>query len=340
MPRIPLVLLASLVWTAAATAAPRYRIESVSGLPDPNAYGLALNDLGQLVSGSVLWDRGATTNLGLGTGTYAKDLNNRGQIVGYRNSRAFFWEAGVSTLMPNLGGQSGYAMAINEHGQAAGYTDNRESTSILNYRATLWPTPAAAVDLGAMPGDNDSRAYAINDRGETACISRPSTGSGFGQDLFLSSNGVVRAVIPDCGDDTVGGINNHGQIVGTHASRAFLWTDGALTLIGPASGSGSARAINDAGQIVGRGDSTGAFLYDNGVLHALVDLVENREDWVLAVAADINENGQIAGWATGACSSSPRSRKRWTWSSRAPPPPMARPLRWATAPMPSSRAPA
>lgn len=289
------ILIAVVWWCSAALAVPRYSIELASGLPNPVYYGLALNDLGQIVGGSIRWDHGTTTDLGLGGSAYSQDINGSGQVVGYRSGTAFLWSTGVVSQLPALGGQSAYAMAINGQGQAVGYSDNNPSTSVLNYRATLWTSSGTAVDLGAMPGDNDSRAYAINDLGQAACISRPSTGAGYGQDLFLSSNGTIRSVIPNCGDATVGDINNRGQIVGGYGG-AFLWDNGVLTSLGSlGSGSSAARAINEAGQIVGQ-SAGNAFLYDGGVMYNLNNLVDDLSGWVLTVADDINENGQIAGW--------------------------------------------
>jgi probable HAF family extracellular repeat protein len=104
-------------------------------------------------------------------------------------------------------------------------------------------------------------------------------------------------------------INDSGQIVGgyfteppdgTIANRhGFLWDGGGVTDLGTLGGIGSpnssqAVAINSSAQIVGTySDDAGhdrPFLYDDGVMHDLGTLGGR-----VAIASDINDQGQIVG---------------------------------------------
>jgi probable HAF family extracellular repeat protein len=82
---------------------------------------------------AVLWAKGSIFDLGTegGLQSLAYDINDRGQIVGYRtvtefgHSRAFLWEDGVMTdLGPLLGGggfsPDSIAWALNNRGQVVG----------------------------------------------------------------------------------------------------------------------------------------------------------------------------------------------------------------------------
>lgn len=107
-------------------------------------------------------------------------------------------------------------------------------------------------------------------------------------------------------------INNDGQIVGvliqsagTLQGHAFLWTPGTLmqdlgTL--PGGSQSYAYGINDAGQVVGysqktiNGDiTTHAFLYANGQMVDVNDLLQLGSGWELGSATAINNAGQIVG---------------------------------------------
>jgi probable HAF family extracellular repeat protein len=85
--------------------------------------------------------------------------------------------------------------------------------------------------------------------------------------------------------------------------HAVLWpAGGGAQDLGLLSGghSSSARAINNAGQTVGWSEVSGgtqhAFLYENGAMTDLNDLLPGGSGWQLTQAEGINEDGQIAGW--------------------------------------------
>ncbi len=278
-------------------AVARYSIQHLTDLTDP----VAINDLGHVVGRNRIWRDGvASVMTGLGSWAYAQGINNAGQVVGYESARAFLWQDGVVTLLPAIApGKNAYAMAINSAGDVVGYSDNIATVGITNFRATLWHRAGGTSDLGSMPGDSYSVAYAINDSGQVGCLSKPTIGGGYGENLFMADNGAIVSVVPNSGDSRIFDINNHVQIVGHLQYKAFLWENGTVTMLGDFSGSSRATAINDAGQIVGSGwlpSGNRAFLYEGGVMHDLNDLVDGLGTWVLTEAQGINEAGQIVGW--------------------------------------------
>lgn len=93
-------------------------------------------------------------------------------------------------------------------------------------------------------------------------------------------------------------INDAGTIVGTARSGGtfipFFWTSGggAVAIAGVA---GAARAINNSEIIVGEIGST-AFLYKDGTLHNLIDLLPDGHGWTsLNTATMITDDNYIAG---------------------------------------------
>jgi probable HAF family extracellular repeat protein len=106
-------------------------------------------------------------------------------------------------------------------------------------------------------------------------------------------------------------INNAGHVVGEMnrvdggSSKAFLFSAGAVQDLGKVStGHSSAQAfgINNAGHVVGVSSPswmspTGerAFIFRDGVMQDLNNLIPANSGWVLSRAVDINEAGQIVG---------------------------------------------
>ena len=95
---------------------------------------------------------------------------------------------------------------------------------------------------------------------------------------------------------TFSGINIHGDVVGTDASKGFMLTSDGTKIDLLASGYGTTRAmgINDSGIAVGQATSTSAYPVKwsvNGIPTFLQTSGSGEGG-----AMDINESGQIAGW--------------------------------------------
>ena len=187
---------------------------------------------------AVLWEpeKGGTRELAPFPGdstSAATAINQSGVVVGisgdcdqavgrFSARHAVLWEKnGTVTEIPNLGGTTWHTpMDINARGDVVGFSNppgagDPEGEFIS--RAFFWSRGSkTALDLGTLPGDLFSEAFAINARGQVVGVS---FGGANGSRAFLWQNGVM----VDLNDLVV----SHGVLV-------------------------SAQDINDAGQITGR----------------------------------------------------------------------------------------
>jgi probable HAF family extracellular repeat protein len=181
----------------------------------------------------MLYSNGSFQELGTlgGISSYARDINNNGQIVGYasdiyENNKAFLYSNGSMISIGDLGGSTSSASAINDAGAVVG---TARTANGFNH-AFLYEN-GATKDIGSL--GVSSSASDINSFDQVV-------GSYCPYSACISGN-----------------------------SRAFIYTAGNMldlnTLIDPSSGWVllSASSINDAGQVAGVG-------YLNGVQHAFV----------------------------------------------------------------------
>jgi probable HAF family extracellular repeat protein len=84
---------------------------------------------GGSINRAVVWRRGVPTDLGLESGSsHANGINNRGQIVGWREFTPedvggfgpFLWDDGTVTDLTSLTGAGGGAWAVNDRGDIVG----------------------------------------------------------------------------------------------------------------------------------------------------------------------------------------------------------------------------
>jgi probable HAF family extracellular repeat protein len=276
--------------------------------------GAGVNDLGQATGSSgnhaFLWDNGTMTDLGTlgGSASYAYGLNDAGQVVGQAKPpsddtyHAFLWEDGAMMDLGTLGGVLSGALHINCAGQAVG------GSWVVPYRAhaTLWDQ-GAITDLGTLGGNNSS-ASGINDAGQV--VGQSDLPAGGGAHAFLWQDGQMTDLggLGD-GDSSAVAINNAGQVVGwaglpsDQGFHATLWQDGVAMDLGaiPDFQFSQARSINEAGQVVGDCQYSStyalhhAFLYTDGAMYDLNDLVPADSGFELLLAESINNSGQIVG---------------------------------------------
>jgi probable HAF family extracellular repeat protein len=195
----------AVVWGPAAN-----QIRPLRPLPG-DSVGVAfwINDLGQVVGTS---------------GTCSNTLPY-GVIVG---PHAVLWDAdGTPVDLGNLGGS--VDVTLFAVGNRAIYINNKSqvvggSTLAGNKtgHAFLWTREAGMKDLGVLPGDNNSGAIAINERGEIVGVSNDTDGNGR---AFLWRNGLMsdlNTLVPSESPlylVAAIGINDRGEIVGFGATE-------------------------------------------------------------------------------------------------------------------------
>jgi probable HAF family extracellular repeat protein len=184
------------------------------------------SDIGRGNKHAFLYDDGKMIDLGTlcdycsRNSSYAYDINEMGQIVGYSGVlyaggyRAFLYDKGK---MIDIGGLSVYggscAYAINNHSQIVGYTYTNSGRHAFLY------DDGEMIDLGTLEGGVSSYAYGINNRGQIVGDSFDSYGRSH---AFLYENGEMIDLGNWLGKSYARAINNRGQIVG------FAYTNGGL----------------------------------------------------------------------------------------------------------------
>lgn len=164
------------------------------------------------------WRDGVATDLGGAGPSEARAVNERGQIVGMANGRAFLYEDGAMRDLGTLGGNHSAARGINSGGAIVGQAGNEFGQ----------PTPFIhRGDMRALPGPSYSSALGISASGRVI-------GSGEGVYGYVITGGTMR-MLGDLPEVVAHGwrklepraINDRGWIVGTAESpegdlRAFL----------------------------------------------------------------------------------------------------------------------
>lgn len=156
----------------------------------------------------------------------ATDINDSGVIVGMLNPPSgghplvVQWSAAGLTYLPmlvaapfNFGG----VRAINNAGQAVGWSNTQAGLN----RAVMWDIDGSISNLGTLPNDVSSQAFAINDLGQV--VGRSTDASGNTRGFIWDS---ISGMQPLSDGDQAVGISNTGLIVGTSQSEAVYWWAG------------------------------------------------------------------------------------------------------------------
>lgn len=244
--------------------------------------------------------RYTVTDLGTlpGAGSsYASDINDSGQVVGYATNaasgirHAFLYSGGVMTDLGINDTLDHPRFGINAGGQIVGTMCPVPKT---------WPARAFLYsggvfsNLGSLYG-SDSGATGINAGGQVVGISDGS--------VFLYSGGVMTDLGIPADLIHTPAINDAGQIAGYYQGsffgyHTFLYSGGVLTDLGIPRAPNYAKVdINAHGQIVGTfirdyGDTNG-FLFSEGVLTPIRD--SGAGIGVYYSASGLNDNGQVVG---------------------------------------------
>lgn len=320
--RNTLVSLLTLATSLSLCGAPRFTVTDIGTLGGPTSACLFINNSGHVIgradtaSGEThafLWRNGSITDLGtLPGGTYSEGnfVNERGEVAGGAtlpngDFHAVVWRQGVITDLGTLpGGNFSVAILMNSRGDIVGF-----GSSANGDRGILWRN-GQIIDLGILDGGTFSSAILISESGRIAAFGDNANGDML---TYVLKGGEVSAFLPPlAGYDNsfLGGINSSGNIVvGESATadeshtRATLWTGGQVIDLGTLGGARSlALWISDKGQVTGESETTpnvfNAFLWENGHMADLNDLIPGGSGWHLEIGWAVNSKEQICGNGT------------------------------------------
>jgi probable HAF family extracellular repeat protein len=329
----PWCLIALIV--APAQSQPKYQLIDLGTLGGgaccTSAYGI--NRYGQAVGDSAPADGNfskafrtgpnavikPTDNLGGSAyGSSANAINSLGQVagwVGIENSGIRAIRGGPNsaydpaTAFGTFGGRDSEAYGINDIGQVVGYALDTYTSRAFRTGPNLPFNPATD---GLDDWTFGSTAQAINNSGQvvgTAYLG-PTTDVGYHPFRVEPNTRLTPAdLLPVIGYGW--GINEFGQVTGWFytpdgRARAFRTTRGAPINAPPedlgdlGGGIAAGEGINSAGDVVGvsfipGGGAGHAFIYTNGKMWDLNDLIPPQSGWVLQGGMAINDAGQIVG---------------------------------------------
>lgn len=231
----------------------------------------------------------------------ALGVSDAGHIVGYSSyyvgliaTHPVMWFHGT---MYNMGGVSDFnrAQSVNKFGVAVGTGESDTSGS---GRAFRWSMETGLTIVAQPVGGWNASGNDIDSFGLIVGGHGPSLGA------FLWKNGLMHTLVNGQYGAHAEAINEKGQVVGWCNSgcsiRAFLWSPLEVIDLGTLDGFPLAPLdINDHGWIVGLADTGGgvfrAFLWKDGNIYALNDLVPQLQGWNLRRALAINNKNEIVG---------------------------------------------
>ncbi|MFL5330023.1 MAG: hypothetical protein ACJ8C4_14050 [Gemmataceae bacterium] len=296
-----------------ASASVLYNITDIGTLGGPECRARAINNFGQVTGDSqyspgnyhaFIYSNASMTDLGnlpgSGTNSYGRGINDVGQVTGVAGSgsttKSFIYSNGQMTSLGTLGGTFCSAEAINNSGVITGgsFYSGLNSSHVFSYATGVM------TDFGS-PTSGSAGGFTINNFGQIVAQSNGLT--------YLRVGSGWQSIGTFGGSTTVGEINDTGTIVGISTypdshTRPYIFVNGQMTDIGNLGGvSSGARGVNSTGQVVGfssllTGVQAHAFLYQNGQMSDLNDVIPTGSGYVLNDAWDINDFGQIICQAT------------------------------------------
>jgi len=240
-----------------------------------------------LICLGALWNDGTMTALPTlgGNNGVAFTLNDRGQIVGVAENQtqdsscpapqvldyeAVIWgpkPSEIRRLRPLAGDTVGFALGVNNRGQAVGSSGLCSNTPLVGLQvgphAVLWDH-GKPINLGSLGGSQINTGAAINDRGEVIGGSDLSGDTVIHSFLWTKAKGMQDlGTLPGDAISLGGWINNKSQVVGWSCDsdgncRAYLWQNNVMTDLNSLIPADSklylmfAYGITDAGDIVGQ----------------------------------------------------------------------------------------
>jgi probable HAF family extracellular repeat protein len=241
-----------------------------------------------------LWQNDSMTPLSTlgGSNSAAFAINNRGEVAGSAETattdstcppynpamgqyqvlqdKPVVWTNGHIQELPTYGGDpDGYAIAINDHGQAAGGSGTCSTNDPViglyfsPVHALLWDH-GKVTNLGSLGGAFGNQAHGMNNRGQVVGASDLAGDSVFHGFVWSQSTGMQD--IPPLSGDTYSvalGINDAGEVGGVSIDatftilRAFVVVDGVPTDLNTLISPDSPLQLQTACGINSRGEITG-----------------------------------------------------------------------------------
>ena len=307
------LVLGGLIVGSPVAAADAYTIVDLGTLGGVGSGAAGVNEAGDVVGTAntgwsephaFRWSAGVMTGIHAmgGWGSEGTDISDDGWVVGSAGNNsgyaeAMYWFGADPIPVGTLGDRWSQAFAINNDHRIVGRSANAEGL----IEAFSWDD-GVIVGLGSLVEGDFSEAWDVNDAGVIV-------GDAGAEGGFLHAFRYADGVMSDLGTPSpnfeaswANGINDAGAIVGgTQVAGGgqvypFVLTDGQWDVITEMQG--AADAVNASGQVVGTsftpaGES--AFIYEDGVLTDLNQLLPAGSGWQLAAAIDINDAGQIVG---------------------------------------------
>ena len=267
---------------------------------DPWAINSQRVVVGSITNSAARWSQWQTEVFDVfGKSAVARAISDNGTIVGefvqahnqqYDTYQPFCYSPDRGVLqLPEL--TYGYANVISRAGIVGFAATNSSATSFLGYQF-------------------DGTNYAFFNGGGLSCYANDINDDGVIVGSLLLPPGDAHPFIYRAGEMTLlsGGagsganaINRHGQVVGTTGGEAFLYEHGTMTYMGTLGTVHSALDINDDGKAVGyyypygTVNSPSAFLFSDGVMIDLNQLIPINSGWSLQTARSINNGNWIIG---------------------------------------------
>jgi uncharacterized membrane protein len=221
-----------------------------------------------------------------------------------------------------LGGANAFPSVSNNHGQVAGFSDTSfipdPNVGLPPFHPFLWAEGEGMQDLGSFGGVQTASVNGLNERGEVV------------GGLYLPGDAVINPFLWDgkklidlsvppfvsSGVGEANWINEAGEVVGIASLAApcsgspqelfhgFLWRKGVMEDLGGLAGFPRSRAdfINSRSQAVGGSlacdfSNVTAFLWENGSMVDLNNLIPPNSELYLIWAAFVDDRGEIAALA-------------------------------------------
>jgi probable HAF family extracellular repeat protein len=288
------------------------------GIAENGAICGAYLDCGEVGHYVIWWPDGSSTEMPPSADGGIPDtpfsINSSGQVAGRMDiglpgplDRAFLYSEGVTTNLGTLpGGNDSEAAAISESGIVCGYS----SGIGLPLTAFVWQN--GQMSALKLPYGTASVARDISHSG--LVCGWMGTSSIFDAHAYIHnlSTGTTIDIgkpIPNSSGCEATGVNNTSSACGTcfvpcgdvcFGRQSFIWSSGSSQDLGvlPRFSRTLAQAINDSNVIVGHCDpGTTGFVWRNGKMTALNDLIPPKPKLNITLVWDINNAGQIVGQA-------------------------------------------